>query len=248
MIFMMISWAGVAAAFNSPAAAAVVDITVQWDAPALRTVITAATVEVDVMPHLSRTPEGGSFDGYFAAVESLGASYVRFSPWFAYPSVVVPELAPADCSPNGRGSSWNSTLLDQVYADFMLAQCGPRAAKGECWQGRSVVPQLSTMPAWLYAPDGRNRTSQIPRDPWTFPSGQFDFYLVKGKPLHDPSCEAMARYAARYVGWYTAGGFVDECGTEHKSGLFYDWPLLSVLNEDEYQTPPEGGVIYTRCL
>ena len=41
----------------------------------------------------------------------------------------------------------------------------------------------------------------------------------------------MARFAARFVGWYTAGGFVDECGAEHKSGFHYNWTYLSVLNE-----------------
>ena len=43
------------------------------------------------------------------------------------------------------------------------------------------------------------------------------------------------------------GGFVDECGARHRSGLHYDWPTLAVLNEDEYQTPPGGGVQYTIC-
>ena len=224
-----------------------VDVSVAWGSAPLRTTSTAATVEVDVMPHLARVKEGGSFDGYFSAVQNLDAAFVRYSPWFAYPGVVVPELYPADCSANGKGSSWNSTLLDQIYSDFMLAQCGPEAAKGECWHGRSVVPQISTMPAWLYADNGVNRTAQIPKDPWQFPSGKFDFYLVKHTPLKDPTCTAMAQYAARYVGWYTNGGFVDECGVQHISGLHYDWPLLSVLNEDEYGTPPEGGVIYTIC-
>jgi len=224
-----------------------VDISVSWDEPPVRTTATAATVEIDVMPHLARVSEGGSFDGFFAAVQNLGAAYLRYSPWYAYPGVVVPELYPADCSANGRGSSWNSTLLDQIYADFMLAQCGPAAAKGECWKGRSVVPQLSTMPEWLYSDEGVNRSAQIPHDPWQFPSGNFGYYLVRGKSLKDPTCTAMAKYAARYVGWYTSGGFTDECGIEHKSGLYYDWPLLSVLNEDEYGTPPGGGVIYTTC-
>ena len=41
----------------------------------------------------------------------------------------------------------------------------------------------------------------------------------------------MARFAARFVGWYTSGGFVDECGAEHKSGFHYNWTYLSVLNE-----------------
>ena len=62
----------------------------------------------------------------------------------------------------GRGSSWNTTLLDQVVSDFMTAVCGPRAADGECDGGLSVVPQLSTMPAWLYESDGVNRTARMP--------------------------------------------------------------------------------------
>ena len=57
----------------------------------------------------------------------------------------------------------------------------------------------------------------------------------------------MARYAARLVAWYTKGGFTDECGVRHSSGWRYKWDLLSVLNEDEYRTPPGGGVQYTVC-
>jgi len=65
--------------------------------------------------------------------------------------------------------------------------------------------------------------------------------------LVDSTCNQMARYAARYVGWYTNGGFQDGCGRWHASGLRYNWSLLSVLNEDEYHTPPSGGVAYTQC-
>jgi len=172
---------------------------------------------------------------------------VRYSPWYAYPKVVTPELQPADCSANGKGSSWNSSMLDDIIADFMLAVCGPRAADGACDGGLSVVPQLSTIPDWMYESDGTNRSALMPSDPWVYPSGNFEYYVVQGKPLVDPTCEVMAKYAARYVGWYTAGGFVDECGIEHKSNLHYDWFGLSVLNEDEYHTPPGDGVQYTMC-
>ena len=207
-------------------------VTVDWDTP-IKTVHTAATIEVDVMPHLGRTKEGGDFDGYYQTLQNLKAGFVRFAPWFGYPKVVVAELFPPECSPTGRGSSWNASLISAVLADFMAAVCGVRAADGECDGGRSVVPQLSTMPEWMYEPDGRNRTAELPADPWQFPSDKFDYYLVKGRPLRDPSCREMARYAARWVGWFTAGGMVDECGVRHSSGLRYNWPLLSVLNEDE---------------
>ena len=73
---------------------------------------------------------------YLSALENLGASYVIFSPWFGYPRVVVPEWTKANCT--GSGSSWNSTLLDAVVADFMQAVCGPAAVDGEC--AHSVVP------------------------------------------------------------------------------------------------------------
>ena len=218
-------------------------VAIDWSKPLRTGVTTAATVEVDVMPHLSRVDEGGSFPGYYSALSNLGARYVRFSPWFPYPKVNVAELEKADCA--AHGSSWNTTLLDGIISDFMHAVCGPFAASGVCDNGLSVVPQLSTIPTWMFEPDGHNRT--LPADPWHFPSNKFDNYLVKGKPLLDPTCREMGRYAARYVSWYTQGGMTDECGKRHVSNLHYKWEYLSVLNEDEYHTPPEGGVEYTIC-
>ena len=192
------------------------------------------------MPQLARTQNQSGFGGYMQALQQLGASYVRFAPWFGYPRVVVPEWIQTNCS--GAGSSWNSTLLDGVMADFMTAVCGPNAAAGECAGGLSVAPQLSTMPMWLYQPDGINRTRDFPEStPWQYVPGHLSHFAAHGTPLRDPTCKDMAAYAARYVGWYTAGGFTDECGVQHTSGLYYNWPILSVLNEDEYNTPPGGG-------
>ena len=158
-----------------------------WDNTSAIKANTAATVEVDVMPQLGRTPEGGPFAGYEAALSNLGANFVRFAPWYAYPKVVVAELEPTTCGKNGY-FSWNTSLLDAVVSDFMIAVCGPKASEGECEGGLSVVPQLSTMPAWMYEDDGVNRTELIPEDPWQFPSHHFDYYLVKGQPLRDASC------------------------------------------------------------
>eukprot|EP01051_Picozoa_sp_SAG22_P016886 SAG22_NODE_2485_length_2523_cov_1.682756_2_plen_129_part_00 len=91
---------------------AAINITVAvegWTAP-VRTASTSATVEVDVMPFLSRSGEGGPFDGYFTALSNLGAEYVRYSPWFPYPKVVVPELTPPDCTASKPATNWDSTL------------------------------------------------------------------------------------------------------------------------------------------
>jgi len=119
--------------------------------------------------------------------------------------------------------------------------CGERAADGEC--KHSVSQQLSTMPAWLY----QGPQPSPPADPWQYPSGSLGAYSM-GSLLVDQSCGEMARFAARFVGWYTAGGFKDECGGVHKSGLYYNWTYLSVLNEDEHNMQPEDGVEYTKCF
>lgn len=220
-------------------AAPPVVVTVDWAAPPSRSgVVTAATVEVDIMPQLARASGDPVFPGYLAALAAMGNAHVRFAPWYPYPRAAVLELEPANCSAGGRGTSFNSTVLDAVLADFMTAVCGPRAAVGECLGGRSVVPQLSTMPVWLFKPDGKDRTP--PSDPWQYVEGDMEFYRT-GQPLVDPTCAAMAQYAARYVAHYTAGGHTDECGVYHASGLHYNWPLLSVLNENEYK------VVYTSC-
>ena len=63
-----------------------------------------------------------------------------------------------------------------------------------------------------------------------------------GGALVDPTCETMARHIGRVVGWYTRGGFTDDCGHWHHSGLHYEWYGLSILNEDEHGIKPEGGI------
>ena len=100
------------------------------------------------------------------------------------------------------------------------------------------------MPAWMFV-DGYDYT-KLPADPWDTPN-PFDVYTA-GKALRDPSCQEMARYFARLVGWYTAGGFHDDCGHWHESGLRYKWHGLSVLNEDEHHLQPGGGPAYTTCF
>ena len=86
-----------------------VQVTVDWTAPPTKVVSTAATVEVDVMPFLGRTSEGGPFNAYIEALSNLGAEYVRFSPWYPYPRVVVPELDPPDCTPTNPATNWPHT-------------------------------------------------------------------------------------------------------------------------------------------
>ena len=216
---------------------------------------TAATVEVDVMPFLARQPAtdpyirdhhyGGSFEAYQTALAHMNASYVRFAPWCPNPRLVVPELTPPSCTATKPAANWNSTFFDQLMKDFMETVCGPDAAKGECQGRMSVIQQLSTMPSWMY--HGGMSLKDVPANPYIPTPGGHKQY-EQGRSLVDPSCETMAQHIGRVVGWYTAGGFHDDCGHWHASGLKYQWWGLSILNEDEHGIKPEGGVAYTTCF
>ena len=84
------------------------------------------------MPFLGEADWGGPFVGYQKALTNLGAEFVRYSPWFANPRVVVPELTPHICNATTPASNWNSTYFDQIMKDFYTAVCGPDAVKGKC--------------------------------------------------------------------------------------------------------------------
>ena len=215
-------------------------------ARATRNVSTIATIEVDVMPFLGRKSNGktggGPHDKAFYWLSQLGADMVRFAPWFPNPKLVVAELHPPDCGRNY--SSWDPRLLDGIYTDFA-------AAVGN----HTVAMQLSTLPSWMFT-DGMN-ISACPADPWE-PCMN---YGRQGGHLRDKTCGEVARYIARLVGWFTAGGARDECGNWHASGHHYEWAVLSVLNEVQHEhfgpdnmgkNGPAYGVaaaeVYTTCF
>ena len=147
----------------------VTTVSVDWTKPVITT-STAATVEVDVMPFLGEAEWGGPFTGYKKALTDLGSEFVRFSPWFANPEIVVTELKPPVCNATTPATNWNSTNFDQVISDFYIAVCGPDAAAGKCTH--SVVQQLSTMPAWMYT---GGYSKPLPADPWNT-TDPFDAY------------------------------------------------------------------------
>jgi hypothetical protein len=184
------------------ASAELITVSTDWKAPIITT-NTAATVEVDVMPFLGEADWGGPYKSYRQALSGLGSEFVRFSPWFANPEIVVPELTPHVCNATTPASNWNSTYFDQVMADFQSGVCGPDAASGKCTH--SVVQQLSTMPAWMYV-GGYDKP--LPAFPWNT-TDPFDAYGA-GNAYVDKTCGQVARYFGRLVGWYTAGGYHDE--------------------------------------
>jgi len=184
-------------------------VAVEWD----RTLLvsrTTPTLQVVVNPML----RAGSpiHDGAFAAVQALHASHVRYVPWFPYPKLVVPELDP----PTAGATSWDFSLIDPMTRDFM-----------EAAGGQPTVMNFSTIPAWLFRTE---RPVKYPADPdglaWDY---------VQGAELRDPSCRELGEYFARLVGWYVDGGFTDENGRRHESGLHYDFPVWEVLNEVDFE-------------
>lgn len=68
---------------------------------------------------------GGPFDAYYEALSNLGSEYVRYSPWFPNPRVVVAELTPSDCTKDQPATNWNSTYLDAIMRDFMTCVATP---------------------------------------------------------------------------------------------------------------------------
>ena len=85
---------------------------------------------------------------------------------------MVAELDPPDCTAETPATTWNSTLLDGITADFMAAVCGADAAAGECTH--SVAAHAATMPAWVYKDAYPVPPGVLNPDPWEF--NTFDAY------------------------------------------------------------------------
>jgi len=181
---------------------------------------TTPTLQVVEMPRL-RFP-ADVHDHIFKALKELGADYVRYVPWFPYPRLAVAELKP----PTKTETFWDFTYLDSTMKAFM-----------EATSGHSVVINFSTIPAWMWKTDA---PVTYPDDPYT-PAWNYN----QGASLRDTSMQELAAYYVRLFSWYTKGGFTDELGKFHKSGLFYKIPYWEVLNEPdlEHNISPQ---VYTR--
>lgn len=161
-------------------------------------------------------------DSTFLALKSLNADYVRYVPWLPYPSLGVAELAP----PKKSHTSWNFELLDPMMADFCSAT-----------EGHPRIINFSTIPQWIFKTP---MAIPYPTDP-----NEVTWDYSQGTELRDKSGKELGDYYARLVSWYVKGGFTDENGQRHTSGLHYKIPIWEVLNEVEFehQMSPEQ---YTR--
>ncbi|HVZ55390.1 MAG TPA: hypothetical protein VG870_01920 [Chitinophagaceae bacterium] len=160
----------------------------------------------------------------FQALKDLGASYVRYVPWFPYPQRAVAELR----APERGHTYWDFSRMDSSFIRFM-----------EATRGQPVVINFSTVPAWMWQTDS---LPAYPGDP-DLP----DFGYNRGTRLRDTTLQEVAGYFARVFRWYTQGGFTDERGDYHASGYHYFIPYWEVLNEPDMEhglTPQEYTRIY----
>lgn len=174
---------------------------------------TTPTLQVVVNPLLR--PGSPIHGAAWRSLKDLGADDVRFVPWNPYPRLAVAELTP----PTATTTSWDFTRIDPLVADFMQATAG-----------HSVIPNFSTIPAWMYVSEGPN---EVPANP-----DQVYWNYTQGSQLRDPTCKELAGYYERLISWYTRGGFTDELGKRHESGLHYDWPWWEVFNEIDFEHQP----------
>ena len=190
-------------------------VTVQWD-KVVRESKTTATLQVVVNPPLR--PGSKIHDRTYEDLRKLGADYVRYVPWLPYPKLAVAELEP----PAAGKTSWDFSLIDPMTIDFLKATAP-----------HPVILNFSTIPQWMFKTD---KPVPYPADP-----DQPVWNYTQGTELRDPSLRELADYYARLVSWYTAGGFVDELGQEHKSGYHFKIAYWEIFNEVEFEhdTTPE---------
>jgi hypothetical protein len=184
-------------------------LTIHWDKVTAESK-TTPTLQVVVNPPLRRgTPV---HDNAYQALRDLGADYVRYVPWLPYPRLGVAELEP----PKDGKTSWDFSIIDPMTIDFL-----------EATKGHSAVLNFSTIPQWMYKTE---KPVSYPDDPdkvvWDY---------EQGTELRDPSCQEVADYYARLLGWYTKGGFTDQFGKRHESGHHFSIPFWEVLNEVDFE-------------
>jgi hypothetical protein len=155
-------------------------------------------------------------------IKDLGANYVRYPAWVTYPRLGVAELKP----PTKGKTFWDFSLIDPDLTAFFKAT-----------EGRDPIIDFCLIPNWMFK---TNKPASYPEDP-----DELTFDYEHGTKLVDPTGKQLGDYYARFVSWYTKGGFTDENGIYHQSGYHYQLPWWEVLNEPdiEHKTTPEQ---YTR--
>ena len=169
------------------------------------------TTQVGALPNLLRSSP--QHDQWFDLLRRLPSHRVRYQGWWPEPALGVAEL---------RQGQWN---IDGAFSDMVVDFLNST-------HGKQSYLDMSTEPAWLFKGGNLSYANMSdPRQSVVAPPYGTD---AKGLPLRqlvDPSGEQLAAYYARMASWFAKGGFTDEDGVEHHSGLSFDLYGWEVLNE-----------------
>jgi len=91
-------------------------------------------------------------------------------------------------------------------------------------QGRTVIPNFSTQPAWMYATNNWAYPLDQNKVYWDYPQGNEQAQTV----------DLLVGYYERLLSWIIKGSFVDELGVTHRNlGQTYQLTHWEVFNEPE---------------
>jgi hypothetical protein len=185
------------------------ELSVEWKTI---TGTTRTTITLQVVENQPLRPGSSIHDNVWANLAALHTDMTRLALWYPYPRLAVAELQP----PNPTNTSWNFDAIDPIVTDFFRAT-----------NGHSSVFTMSTLPTWMFR-DANPGPVPVSAD-------EADWSYEAGTELRDPTGKEAADYYARVAGWYTAGGFVDELGAQHRSQHHENIAWREVLNEPEYE-------------
>jgi len=150
-------------------------------------------------------------DKIFALLSQLNTNLIRYVPWFPYPKVGVAELNP----PKGGATSWDFTDIEPQFRRFMNATYG---------FGRTVIPNFSTQPTWMYSTNDWSYPVDPNKVDWNYPRGN----------AYSNTTENLVGYYTRLISWMVLGSFKDEFGVTHtNNGERYQLTHWEVFNEPE---------------
>ena len=198
------------------------DVMIDWEkAPSLGKITTVPSLQV--VAHGALMRDSPIHDRLFDFLRDLGASRVRYVPWLPTPRLGVAELDP----PTATKTSWNFTLLDEQFMDVWDAVATGRNDHS----GDNMIPNFSTPPTWLYDDKKWGYNTECTSDNHCTYHG---YERGTAPASAHGGLQALGDYYGRLLSWYTRGGFTDELGVEHKSGLFLNITTWEVYNEPDY--------------
>ena len=151
----------------------------------------------------------------YEELAAFDAQYPRWQIWGG--GAKDPTLGSAEPLPPANGAShWDFGTIDDSLTQFVRAV-----------EGHDYIVNLPVIPEWMYAPD-----PAIASDT----RGPIARVFTRRRLIVSP--RRVADYYARIVSWLEKGGFTDESGKWHASGLHLEIPYWEVLNETDMSDMP----------